>query len=547
LLQVGSRSIFADIAKGIKMAEKNFISSTTAARLKRVLSDYETRSPRPGRRGGRGNEFCLVRCTSATAVGGSGIGNQCYPATVLLAKSDETEPTELGDVWLTLLGPGSNPIRPIEGDPYIAVVSGQEELGNETKHRVFAVFGDDTQWLKVTGNLANGVYPAVISTFFAANQTFVDGNTTVQIRAGNAETLANGSRYLGCLATGLTNGTIGNASNATVYIVSTGNAAREAFYGNVVFAGNLGNAGNIACLTLNANGTIANGTGNVAYSYDVANRPFPSSQPLGMISIGLSNVAFPVIPASADYAGWVVSDGNQAFGGKKAITESLYVGTGNDAVRFAIGGNSIVAGSTMIAGSFSNLPLMHISGGLDGYLYATAGAAVMRSLAVRGNAACSTCNSVILDANASSGGGFPVYGPGLYLTSDLGNTSLIQRTDRDLVARTGGGNFTVVWTSVSGNGGYASSGPSGYKFGRSGTIGIGATSDGGIVVDLGNGTPANASNVYDKAYIDALEARIAALEATLATYSPASITVVESVDFGAESTVSNTYTFVTIP
>jgi hypothetical protein len=77
-------------------------------------------------------------------------------------------------------------------------------------------------WLRVTGDISNGTYPAVVTTIAAGNQLYVDGSTTVRIRGGNNETLVIGERYLGCISLGLTNATSGNASNSTLYVVNAG-------------------------------------------------------------------------------------------------------------------------------------------------------------------------------------------------------------------------------------------------------------------------------------------------------------------------------------
>jgi hypothetical protein len=57
-----------------------------------------------------------VRCDSDTAVGGSAILDQCYPATILRPASDfPAPPEEMAGVLLTVLGDGGEAVKPVAG------------------------------------------------------------------------------------------------------------------------------------------------------------------------------------------------------------------------------------------------------------------------------------------------------------------------------------------------------------------------------------------------------------------------------------------------
>jgi hypothetical protein len=117
------------------------LSTRTEARLQRKLDEVE--GIENGFADDTFQQTTIVRCTSAAAAAGSGVGAQCYPAIMLdpLPNSTTlpTSPT-LATVWLTLLGP-SGPIAPVSGTSYMVVVSGELTIGGVTRPRCFGVPG----------------------------------------------------------------------------------------------------------------------------------------------------------------------------------------------------------------------------------------------------------------------------------------------------------------------------------------------------------------------------------------------------------------------
>ena len=94
----------------------------------------------------------------------------------------------------------------------------------------------------------------------------------------------------------------------------------SAFLGRVQSSGNSTTPGNVACLTLNANGTIVAGTGNLNFSGNIVpGTTFPPTQLLGLLTVGSSNVPIPVTPADGTgNHGWV-SNATQTFMGNKTF------------------------------------------------------------------------------------------------------------------------------------------------------------------------------------------------------------------------------------
>lgn len=134
------------------------LSEPTAAGLKRLLEQTPGLAVPPAR-GGRGRNTVLVRCTSATAAGGSGAAAQCYPAVVLDPASDDaTEPEELGAIWLTVWGTAGAE-TPTVDQVYMATMSGDLEIDGDTRARAHA------------GQFGNGV------SITDAYDTAIPGNT----------------------------------------------------------------------------------------------------------------------------------------------------------------------------------------------------------------------------------------------------------------------------------------------------------------------------------------------------------------------------------
>lgn len=111
------------------------LSRQTAGRLKLLLGEQE---------GGRGNSirgpgerWVYVRCTDATAAGGSGVDAQCYPGVIVNPASVATEQEELGLVWLTLLE-GTSVGVPAADIVYVGVMTGFHSIGGDERPRVFA-------------------------------------------------------------------------------------------------------------------------------------------------------------------------------------------------------------------------------------------------------------------------------------------------------------------------------------------------------------------------------------------------------------------------
>lgn len=126
------------------------LKDETAVRLMRLLNgpgDQEI----PQRRGGATSRTpVLVRCTSATAAGGTEVGHdQCYPAVVLDINSLVANQAEEAAVWLTILDGGTtaSPITvavPVAGNAYYGLYSGMFDPfpgsgSSDPRPRVFAI------------------------------------------------------------------------------------------------------------------------------------------------------------------------------------------------------------------------------------------------------------------------------------------------------------------------------------------------------------------------------------------------------------------------
>jgi hypothetical protein len=84
----------------------------------------------------------LVRCTSATVVGGSAILDECYPARVITPASDVVcPPGEVYDVLLTLLGDAGESVAPVADGVYLCVLSGKVAADEGTYAARLRAFG----------------------------------------------------------------------------------------------------------------------------------------------------------------------------------------------------------------------------------------------------------------------------------------------------------------------------------------------------------------------------------------------------------------------
>lgn len=121
------------------MAGGKLLSTQTGQRLLRKLDEMPDFSVPRGDHALQ--PTVMVRCTSTTAAGGSGVAAQCFPAVILNLESDaDALPTspELGDVWLTVLG-STGSVTPELGKPYTGILSGDFEVGANKRPRVFVV------------------------------------------------------------------------------------------------------------------------------------------------------------------------------------------------------------------------------------------------------------------------------------------------------------------------------------------------------------------------------------------------------------------------
>lgn len=121
------------------MAGGKLLSSQTGQRLLRKLDEMPDFSV--SRTDHTLQPTVMVRCTSVTAAGPSGVSAQCFPAVILNLESDaSTLPTspELGEVWLTVLDT-SGFVVPENGKPYTGILSGTWLIGEDERPRVFAV------------------------------------------------------------------------------------------------------------------------------------------------------------------------------------------------------------------------------------------------------------------------------------------------------------------------------------------------------------------------------------------------------------------------
>jgi hypothetical protein len=114
------------------------LTQNTAGRLKRLLGDQDGGEGGPAAGvGGQGS--ALVRCTSITAAGGSGVAAQCYPGVIVDPASDLTTQGELGNVWLTPLGDSAAVQAPTLNRLYAVQVAGYLDIGGDVRPRVFTV------------------------------------------------------------------------------------------------------------------------------------------------------------------------------------------------------------------------------------------------------------------------------------------------------------------------------------------------------------------------------------------------------------------------
>ncbi len=100
---------------------------------------------RPARRGGGDRVPVLVLCDSVTPADESGVGAQCYPASIIDVNSLLDSQTLTGTVWLTVLGESGEPVVPTVDTPYLGLYAGAVTPGDSdsTRLRVFAAAKGD--------------------------------------------------------------------------------------------------------------------------------------------------------------------------------------------------------------------------------------------------------------------------------------------------------------------------------------------------------------------------------------------------------------------
>lgn len=123
------------------------MSDESAGRLRRMLYGPGDQPAPERRHGGSGNRVpTMVRCTSATAAGGTEVGHdQCYPAVVVNINSLVDAQEDGCPVWLTILTDGVAAGTPVDEKVYYGLFAGNFDpfpLGaTDPRPRVFATVG----------------------------------------------------------------------------------------------------------------------------------------------------------------------------------------------------------------------------------------------------------------------------------------------------------------------------------------------------------------------------------------------------------------------
>lgn len=135
----------------------------TAGRIMQLLDrrDFIDAKRRESRGGASGRIPVLVLCDDDTPAAESGVGAQCYSATVLDINSLDTTIAVGASVWLTVVGSTGAPVAPVIDKPYFGLLAGDvEAAGSGTgRLRVFAVEDEGGIDLGNTSTAATGTQP----------------------------------------------------------------------------------------------------------------------------------------------------------------------------------------------------------------------------------------------------------------------------------------------------------------------------------------------------------------------------------------------------
>lgn len=118
------------------MPDGYVLGERTAQKLKLLLGDQGAGDP-PRKNRPDSRRPALVRCTSASAASGGGVGAQCYPGVILLDEADATAETDGAACWLTLWKTDGTTATPTSGQVYPTILAGHLTVGTDERQRAF--------------------------------------------------------------------------------------------------------------------------------------------------------------------------------------------------------------------------------------------------------------------------------------------------------------------------------------------------------------------------------------------------------------------------
>jgi hypothetical protein len=123
----------------------NALKPATAERVRQLAANRPSQPPPTV--SGRGRLSAFVRCTSAIAAAGTGVGAQCYAGVIVDPDSTATSQPELGTVWLTLLSDGGLEAVPRVGGVYECLLAGVVDATGtaDVRARAFSAAGDSAK------------------------------------------------------------------------------------------------------------------------------------------------------------------------------------------------------------------------------------------------------------------------------------------------------------------------------------------------------------------------------------------------------------------